>query len=222
MSIDKEEAALQRSMWDWRVYVVGGGFEYIAMFYKAGFKGATCVADANLVVFTGGEDVDPSLYDEKPIDGVYFNKLRDAREAAIYKEAQEFSRPCVGICRGAQFLNVMNGGRLWQHVNNHGVHLGHPVIDMVSGEIIDKVTSTHHQQMIPDEDAEIIAVAERSTIKQSEFNFIQRDEPENDDIEVVFYPKTSSLCFQPHPEIGCDSTEDYFLSVLDRYIIPAL
>lgn len=216
-----ETEAVMREVYDLRVLVVGGGFQYMKMFFDAGMKGATSVGEADIVCFTGGEDVDPEFYDEEPMEGTMFNTIRDKKEALIYGEAVDLKKPMIGICRGSQFLNVMNGGKLWQDVNNHAIRAGHPVIDMKTGERRHGMTSTHHQQMIPAEGAEILALAELSTRKESMAKVIERETPERDDVEVVWYGDTLSLCFQPHPEFQHGECRNYFLDLVDEYIIPA-
>jgi gamma-glutamyl-gamma-aminobutyrate hydrolase PuuD len=210
-----------REIYDLRVLVVGGGFQYLKMFFDAGMKGAKNIEDADIICFTGGEDVDPAMYGEEPIPETYFNPKRDAVEAGIYADALVAKKPMIGICRGSQFLNVMNGGKLWQDVNNHACRGGHSIVDMRTGEVKHNMTSTHHQQMRPADNAEIIAVAELSTKKVSMSEVISRDEAENDDIEVVWYPDSLSLCFQPHPEFQHGECRNYFLDLVDNYILPA-
>jgi len=91
-----EEAAVQRSFLDARVFVVGGGFQYIQMFHEAGFRGARTVEDADIVCFTGGEDVSPSFYGEEAIPGVYSNVQRDEYEAGVDGEALALKKAMVG------------------------------------------------------------------------------------------------------------------------------
>jgi hypothetical protein len=217
----KARAIVERKVWDLRVFIIGGGFAYNKMFYDAGFKGARFVEDADFLCFTGGEDVDPALYGEKALTGTYFNTARDEREAEIFGRAVGLQKPMVGICRGGQFLNVMNKGKMWQHVDNHALSGTHSIIDMKTGKEIDGMTSTHHQMMRPADDAEILAITGRSTIKQAASEEIRRDQPETDDMEVLWYNGTLSLCFQPHPEIREGQCRDYFMTLVDEYIIPA-
>ena len=214
-----EADAVRRSVFDLRVFVVGGGHAYLKMFYEAGFRGATSVEDADIVCFTGGEDVDPSFYGEEPLEETHFSTIRDLREKDVYEKAVLKGAPMVGICRGSQFLNVMNGGKLWQDVNNHCI--GHEVIDFRNGNVVKGMTSTHHQQMIEGPGAEIIAAAQISTVKKSQSETLRRPEPLSDDLEVVFYPQTNSLCFQPHPEFRHGECRDYFLDLVDDLILPA-
>lgn len=66
-------------------------------------------------LFTGGQDVDPGLYGEKPIsDRVVPCRERDALEKKILAGAISRDKPVLGICRGIQSLNAALGGTLWQ------------------------------------------------------------------------------------------------------------
>lgn len=214
-----QKDAQMRSVYQLRVLVVGGGFQYIKMFHDAGFLGATTIDEADIICFTGGEDVDPSFYGENKIPGTGSNRERDDLECFIY--GYGLKKPKIGICRGAQFLNVMNGGKLWQDVNNHAIRGTHPVVDSKTGEIIEGMSSTHHQQMIPGEDALVLATASLSTEKRSDGKELIRELPELDDVEVVWYEDNLSLCFQPHPEFALDQCREYFLDLVDEYILPA-
>jgi gamma-glutamyl-gamma-aminobutyrate hydrolase PuuD len=215
-----EGEATMREIYDLRVFVVGGGFQYMKMFFDAGMKGARSVEDADIICFTGGEDVDPSYYKEKALTVTHYNTKRDEYEAGVYGEALALKKPMIGICRGGQFLNVMNGGGLWQDVNNHAGRK-HSIVDMRTGGIVEGMTSTHHQQMRAADDAEIIAVAELSTRKESASEKIERAEAECDDMEVLWYPDSLTLCFQPHPEFEHGACRNYFLDLVDNYILPA-
>lgn len=214
---------------DLKVYVHGpGAFSYQAMFLKAGFKGTPNLDEADIVCFTGGEDVSPSLYGENNLklnnrNMSFCNADRDDRDAIIHGYAVANKQFQIGICRGGQFLNVMNGGKMWQHVNGH-TGGPHELIDNITGEVV-LVTSTHHQMMRPGEDAEILAVAKEATYKMAEkdtWTEMTADKlPSewNEDIEVLWYPGTRSLCFQPHPEFsGHDQCTEYFMSLIERLI----
>ncbi len=71
------------------------------------------------VLLTGGEDVDPELYDErKKYDNVRTNRKRDEFELALLDRALQARRPLLGICRGAQMINVKFGGALYQDLKS--------------------------------------------------------------------------------------------------------
>lgn len=67
------------------------------------------------LLFTGGQDVSPTLYGEtpKPTCGEVC-PARDRVEQALLQLALERDLPVLGICRGIQFLNAVLGGTLYQ------------------------------------------------------------------------------------------------------------
>lgn len=66
-------------------------------------------------LFTGGQDVSPALYGERPrFANVESCALRDAMERQVLRHLLAADKPALGICRGLQFLNVALGGTLWQ------------------------------------------------------------------------------------------------------------
>ena len=112
-----------------------------------------------LVCFTGGDDVSPELYGHKNL-GSHNSPARDKRELVIFEMARKHEIPMTGICRGSQFLNVMCGGTMVQHLKaNHGGGL-HRMITS-EGEVFD-VTSSHHQMSVVGEGGEYLAWSEES------------------------------------------------------------
>lgn len=70
------------------------------------------------VVVTGGHDVEPQLYAAESEVEPNSDKARDTLEIAIIKDALERRLPLLGICRGAQLLNVCLGGTLHQELRS--------------------------------------------------------------------------------------------------------
>ena len=73
------------------------------------------------VLFSGGDDVDPSTYGEEQIWGCGdIVPLRDDFEIKLLKVLVEKypEKPILGICRGAQVLNVGMGGTLYQDLRS--------------------------------------------------------------------------------------------------------
>lgn len=67
------------------------------------------------VLFTGGQDVSPALYGEKPRQACgEICEKRDAFEQRLFAQALEQGKPMLGICRGIQFFNACLGGTLYQ------------------------------------------------------------------------------------------------------------
>ncbi len=64
------------------------------------------------LVLSGGGDVDPRLYGGKLESSLAVRPQRDRFELALLKAAEARDLPILGICRGAQLLNVARGGSL--------------------------------------------------------------------------------------------------------------
>lgn len=183
-----------------KVYIISGSYQYSRLFFKLGYTEVDSVEKADLICFTGGEDVTPALYGQKPHRSTYSNQHRDDKEGAIFRRALELSIPMAGICRGGQFLNVMSGGAMYQDVSKHTTP--HMLTDIFTGDEI-LVTSTHHQMMKPSKYAKIIATANLGGWREhyDEKDVLVHEPISETDYEVVYYAETNCLCFQPHPEI---------------------
>lgn len=117
------------------------------------------------IVMTGGHDVHPSLYHEDNITLCgELCQQRDILESALYPLALEKNIPILGICRGFQLINVLQGGHLYQDLPQqfpsfiehdmdspydrpiHQVTINHnsPLYQLLHQETIE-VNSCHHQ-----------------------------------------------------------------------------
>lgn len=201
-----------------KVYVQGPAFygSTAAVFEEHGYEITRSLTDSDVVVLTGGADINPSIYGEEPQRGTYFSTERDEVDLRAAELGLKAGKFLAGICRGAQLLNcVPNGGTLWQDVRGHQGY--HPVFDFVEKKWYPSIISVHHQQMIPTKEAVVVAAANQAKWKTSPGQLYQRSDDELNDAEVVWYPKTKSLCFQAHPEFGHKPSTDYFFSLIDRY-----
>ena len=69
------------------------------------------------LIITGGADINPSRYGhDKGPQTQDSEDLRDALEDTLLQAARDRGMPILGICRGAQMLNVHLGGTLHQHL----------------------------------------------------------------------------------------------------------
>lgn len=209
-----------------KVLIVGGGFAYQRMYEGFGDTVVDKFEEADVIQFTGGSDVSPRLYGEHSHPTTYSSNDRDMYEEAIYREAVKQGKFCVGICRGGQFLNVMNGGKMFQDVQGHAIHGTHDVLDLLTGAVI-PCTSTHHQMMRVGPGGILVAKSNEmlsptkehmTTLESGEKEQI-RVEGVEAEVESVYYPGTRSLCFQPHPEIVRQGhpCQEYFFQLLGRY-----
>ena len=212
------------------VFIINTSSAYSNMFKDMGWKITTKPRLANLIQFTGGNDVSPSLYGQKAHPSSSCNLIRDQREALLFKAAVKHRIPMAGICRGGQFLHVMNGGEMYQHVDNHALAQGHKAVDVITGESFD-VTSTHHQMIKADEsrkDMLIVLCATESTWKEEmagehihSDGILATMDRHAKDVEAVYYDSTQSFCFQPHPEYEsdlCIELRDRYFGYLSSYL----
>lgn len=200
------------------VFIVNGSQQYTDMFLSLGYAITNTLQDASLVCFTGGNDVTPSLYGAAKHKYTGNSVARDMQEQLVFLDAVEKNISCVGICRGAQFLNVMSGGEMYQDVEKHT--RSHTITDLKTGETV-YVSSTHHQMMKPAPSGLLVASSTLGGKREWYEGEVFKKDVSDEDIEVVFYEHTKCLCFQPHPEFddaGYEGMRLYFRSLLSTYL----
>ncbi len=115
------------------------------------------------LVLSGGGDVDPEFYGAAP-DGTNMARVsrsRDQWEMGLFNAALKTHIPVLGICRGAQVINVAMGGTLLQDVPGHQsrtrgsrIAFYHYVRVLDTSRSGDEeyiaVNSYHHQAVTPD------------------------------------------------------------------------
>lgn len=119
------------------------------------------------LIFSGGPDIDPVIFQGDPHPRVYgIDARRDTLELELARMAAETKKPFLGICRGIQVVNVALGGTLYTDIEafapggeKHDYYPGfpcdykaHPVSvreDSMLHRIVDasavRVNSLHHQ-----------------------------------------------------------------------------
>lgn len=198
-----------------KIYVVGGGEHYTRWMQG---EVVDSMKDANLVVFTGGEDVHPDFYGEPMNPTAHCNRQRDRYEQLEFNEALERKIHMLGICRGSQALCVFNGGRLIQHQDNPAwMH----DIELYDGKTIE-ITSTHHQAAYPFDMPNTSYKVLGWTRGISAFHEDGNREEMNPPIEceIVHYPKGMSLGIQGHPEMmkRDHPTIEYLQGLLNKFL----
>jgi len=158
------------------------------------------------LVVTGGRDVEASRYGhvshelaEKP------DRLRDLLEDELISAAIQMKLPFLGICRGAQMLNVNRGGTLIQHLpdlvgdnrylpgGGNFAHMQMSVregskLSSIVGEQVDKAALYHHQAIDePGEGLQVVAYSPDGIVQA---------------VEVEDHP--FGLAVQWHPEQTLD------------------
>lgn len=200
-----------------KVYIVNKSQGYHELFVSLGYSITNNIDEATLACFTGGADVSPELYGAKAHPYTGTDRYRDVKETAMFHSFLERNIPMVGICRGGQFLNIMSGGEMYQHVEGHG--RSHEITDVLTGDVV-YVSSTHHQMMKPSSKAVLVASSTLGGSREWYEGEVFRKDVSDQDIEVVFYEHTRCLCFQPHPEFNSaeyEGMKSYFNSLLERF-----
>ena len=145
------------------------GMTYLQAIERAGAVPVVlppCVSDLDSLIarldgvcLSGGPDLDPDAYGapDRHVELGPTEPSLDAFELALARAALERGMPLLGICRGAQALNVACGGTLHQHLPGHrqsepGCEVTHEVevlpatrLAAVIGAGKHAVNSFHHQ-----------------------------------------------------------------------------
>lgn len=151
-----------------------------------------------LIVTGTGNDINPSYYNEVPIEG----KSYDIDEFKLDKSAIEYfynaNKPILGICGGLQSINVYFGGSLNQNIDNHDLKNNLHKINIKESSFLyeiynsnTNINSFHHQSVKDVAKGFIIsAKAEDGTIEAIEKDNI---------IGVQWHPeKMNDLLFFKH------------------------
>jgi len=180
---------------------------------------AESLETADLLIFPGGSDVSPGLYgaDDHPMTKA--NPSRDKHEMELYAEAVRAGIPMFGVCRGAQFLHVMQGGELYQHCDGHNT--SHQMVDLTSATKFDRIPSTHHQMVkkAPNLNMEIVAIS-RAVSTFRAVSPLELERGADNDIEAVWYPEVCAFTVQGHPEYrGYSAYSKWVFERLEHYIV---
>ena len=201
-------------------HVIGGNrlIEHLLKTESCRLRG---IETADIIVFTGGTDINPQIYKQNAHSRTQFPDLiRDRMEQAVYQNLSK-NQWKVGICRGAQLLHALNGGVLWQHVEGHGHPHEMRYVRKDGTEKVFMVSSTHHQMMNLRASNGVIWGWSNQT-RRREFPDGKAFEMSSEhwkDPEIIYYKDSLSLCFQPHPEYSVPKdTKTVFLDCLNRAV----
>jgi putative glutamine amidotransferase len=87
------------------------------LLHRSNIRVADYARVLDALVLQGGADVSPSTYGEEALAAEWAgDRLRDVYEIELVHEFVEAGKPVLGICRGAQLINVAFGGALFQDV----------------------------------------------------------------------------------------------------------
>lgn len=165
------------------------------------------------LVIWGGEDISPSIYGEPVSDMTGAREelsQRDRIEVSACGAAIERGVPIIGVCRGAQLVCALAGGKLIQHVSGHTSN--HHIETFDGCRVLS--SSVHHQMMYPfDVDHHMIAWSSERRSR----TYINGHDKEEESMqghlepEIVWFPKIKALAIQGHPEFHGDPENDPFV-----------
>jgi putative glutamine amidotransferase len=102
------------------------------------------------VVIGGGAHVEPKRYAQQPSIEYVYDEQRDEFEWSVLSSIMHKGLPVLGICRGAQLLNVFRGGTLYQNLPEDipGLHLRRHVlarkrVTILAGTLLAHVMHVH-------------------------------------------------------------------------------
>lgn len=73
------------------------------------------------IILSGGNDVNPELYNQKPVYAMELSVFRDNTEKKLLEIGIKKDLPVLGICRGMQFINVFFGGTMIQNIKEQSI-----------------------------------------------------------------------------------------------------
>lgn len=219
----------RESLWMLSAYLelvdAAGGIPVISSFQGDESDAHRLVSVCDGILFTGGPDVEPTLYGEARLPSCGISQFRrDRLEKLLLDDILPSGKPIMGICRGEQFINAALGGTLYQDIltqrpttiNHHRhdargeyVHEVNVLKDTLLYEILGKerlkVNSLHHQAV-----RECAPVLRPAAFSEDGF------------IEAVYMPgHPFCLGVQWHPELlfTCDPVQ---LSLIQAFIRASL
>lgn len=204
-----------------KVFVSGGELNYGNFLQDVSF--VDNVDEAEVVLFTGGQDVSPDLYGCKKHPTTKCKQSRDLSDITIFSKIKR-NQVALGICRGSQFLCVMNGGLLIQNVTNHLIEDTH---EITNGNKTYQIRSTHHQMQYPynlsNNDYDILYVSGKRLSDRYEGDLINQSFViDKGEPEIVLYHKDGfPICIsvQGRPDLMPNSSVSKMISDLVKKLV---
>jgi putative glutamine amidotransferase len=150
------------------------------------------------VLIGGGSDIQPEHYKGDNILGYPYDPARDTFEIAVVEQALAKKLPLLGICRGAQLLNVVKGGNLLadvrplrKHTSNRNFITPSKTVRVALGSCLAKITQ-RKQLRVNSLHKQAIATPGEG------LNIVARDQ--DDLVQAVEASQGFTLGVQWHPE----------------------
>jgi putative glutamine amidotransferase len=118
-SFDNEKQYVQMPMTYIRSVELAGGLPLVLPITDDKAMIAEMLSRVDGLLFSGGPDIDPQLFNEEPIPGQGgISPQRDLLDLELMRLALAKDMPILSICRGIQVLAIAAGGTLYQDINS--------------------------------------------------------------------------------------------------------
>lgn len=169
--------------------------------------------EADLVIFTGGEDISPFIYKEEPNGAYGVNRERDKKELDLLSRILngKFSvKKVLGVCRGHQLISAYCGLRIIQDIHSMGIpHFSRHRIFWSAENIFSSwttVNSMHHQA---------VSDNPHSLFHKALPRYLAKDE--NGISECILWGQYI-LGVQFHPEFMEQGEKERFFNTLNEWV----
>jgi putative glutamine amidotransferase len=167
------------------------------------------VSELDGLLLQGGADLSPKSYGEEPLKPEWAgDPIRDEYEIELLKECLKQDKPILGICRGAQLINVAFGGTLYQDIETQKpgalVHRDWEKYDQNFHEIVLEKDSRLSQIFPERKTAHVCSIHHQAVNKLGKELKVEARSKEDGVIEAIRHTGHAYvLGLQFHPEFHC-------------------
>jgi len=196
-----------------------GGIPMVLPLCSSDEEAADMVAAIDGLILSGGEDINPAYYGEDVLNAtVEIYGKRDTSDFTMLEAALKRGIPILGICRGAQLINIRFGGTLYQDL---------PVqTDTVIGHKQSCERHVSQHQIYIEKDSELFRLLQLDSVGVNSFHHqAVRDlaggmkiSARSADGIIEGFEGPGVFCVQFHPEAFVSAGDDTFLPVFEAFV----
>ena len=190
---------------------LGGGVPLIIPYTESEETKKRLVELCDGFCFTGGVDIHPYYYAEQVKEACgTITDIRDTFELSLFRAALKTQKPIMGICRGAQLINVALGGTLYQDIpTEYETEIAHRQVE-------EKMEYSHSVTVL--ENTPLSALVGEGEMRANSFHhqaakrlgngLLPMAYAADGIVEAMYFPAHTYLrAYQWHPERLCERDE---------------